>query len=126
MPMFERRDGEGVYLDSCQEVFPRGKRINEHSARRIRDVFFYLLHSLGAPYEDIAIIFRLTSRQVRNRLEVFEHLSFANAIRNVVREIAADTVEHLDAERARCEKERAQAELENTRRKGRILTARLE
>jgi hypothetical protein len=72
MPMFERtgaRTGEGVYLDSCREVFRRGRRLDPATHRRMRDLCIVFLKDLGCDFEDISKILSmpLGARQCRNR-----------------------------------------------------------
>lgn len=71
MPNFETSTGKEVYLPSVNPVFRRGKRLDDATCRRMRDMVLTFFRRMGMDSEDCARIFamKLTGRQVRNRVD---------------------------------------------------------
>jgi hypothetical protein len=71
MPTFEkaRSPEEGAYREATRPVFRRGKRLDEVTVRRVRDIMIVALHGLGCDSEDVGSVFGITGRQVRNRVD---------------------------------------------------------
>lgn len=69
--MFIRNyDEAGVYVESHRPVFKRGRRIDETTARRLRDLLILFLYRLPMVPGDIARVMSLplSERMVRYRL----------------------------------------------------------
>ena len=101
MPNFVTGAGEEVYRDSVRPVFRRGKRLDEATIRRIRDILLTTLSSLGMSSEDIAEITKagITSRQVRNRVHRDMPVDFRGALEKIAVEIIASAQKRVAAQR---------------------------
>ncbi len=91
MPNFVTNAGEEVYVSPARPVFRRGKRLDEHTIRRIRDIWCCVLASLGCDSSDISSIISsgVTDRQVRNRVHKNMPLDIRRSIEDMAVEVIA-------------------------------------
>jgi hypothetical protein len=103
VPNFVTNAGEEVYVAPSRPVFRRGKRLDEPTVRRIRDILMSLLASLGCDSEDIARVTAstITSRQVRNRVHKDMPVDFRDALENIAIEVIASAHKRVAARPAR-------------------------
>jgi hypothetical protein len=106
VPYFEQKDKSGVFLESCMPVFKRGRRLDKETIRRIRDIFYSVMLSLGCDPEDCASIGRsgVTARQIRNRIDRDMPVDIRAALTKVAEEIVADVQARIPCARPRAKR----------------------